>query len=84
MQNGKLIAGIAMAAEGVALAYYGSRYIDFMDRHGMTGWDLGKRVLKASGLRNRKALAVIGITQAVLGLGLISSARRAEQRAIAA
>jgi hypothetical protein len=71
-----------MVAEGVALAYYGLRYLDFMERNGLM--DFGKKLLRASGLRNHKALAVIGITEAVLGAGLISSARRTEQRAIAA
>ena len=82
MSTGKLIAGAAMVVEGVALAYYGMRYLDFMERNGLM--DLGKKLLKATGLRNHKALAVIGITEAVLGAGLISSARHAEQQAIAA
>ena len=71
-----------MAAEGVALACYGMHYLDFAERNGLM--DVGKRLLKATGIRNRKALAVIGITEAVLGLGLISSARRTELRSVAA
>ena len=71
-----------MVAEGTALAYYGYGYLDFMERNGLM--DIGKKLLKATGIHNRKALAFIGITEAVLGVGLISSARRTDQQAIAA
>ena len=82
MNKGKFIAGAAMLAEGVALTYYGYRYLDFMERNGLM--DFGKKLLKATGIRSHKALAVIGVTEALLGAGLISSARQPEQQAVAA
>jgi len=82
MNTGKLIAGIAMVAEGAALAYYGSRYLDFMERNGMM--DLGKKLLRSTGISSHKALAVIGITEVMLGAFLVNGARPHPQRAIAA
>ena len=78
MNKGKTIGGILLMAEGTALAMYGPRYLDFMQRNGM---DIGKRVLRAAGIRSTKALGVIGIIEATLGLILLRNAR--SQRAFA-
>ena len=82
MNTGKLIAGAALVIEGAALAWYGTRYLDYMERNNMM--DLGKKLLRATGIRSHKALAVIGITELMLGALLVSGARPREQRAIAA
>jgi hypothetical protein len=82
MNTGKLIAGIALVAEGAALAYYGYSYIDFMERNGMM--DLGKKMLRATGIRSHKALAAIGIAEVMLGALLVNGARPHPQREIAA
>ena len=73
MHAGKMIGGAALVAEGTALAVYGRRYLDFMQRNGMM--DFGKRMLRATGIRSRKALVVIGVTEAALGLLLLNRAR---------
>jgi len=72
--KGMLIGGVALVAEGAALTMYGTRYLDFMDRHGLM--DFGKRLLRRTGIRSRKSLAAIGIAQAVVGLVLIDRMRR--------
>ena len=72
--KGMLIGGVALVAEGAALALYGIRYLEFMDRHGMM--DLGKRLLRRTGIRSRKSLAAIGIAEAVVGLVLLDKVRR--------
>jgi hypothetical protein len=72
--KGMLIGGAALVAEGTALAMYGARYLDFMERHGLM--DFGKRLLRRTGIRSRKTLAAIGIAQAVVGLVLIERMRR--------
>jgi hypothetical protein len=79
MNKGKMIGGIVLMAEGTALAMYGPRYLDFMHRNGMM--DIGKRVLRGAGIRSTKALGVIGIIEATLGLILLRNAR--SQRAFA-
>ena len=50
-----------------------------MHRNGMM--DIGKRVLRGAGIRSTKALGVIGIIEATLGLILLRNAR--SQRAFA-
>ena len=72
--KGLLIGGAALVAEGTALAMYGTRYLDFMERHGLM--DFGKRLLRRTGIRSRKTFAAIGITQAVVGLVLLDRMRR--------
>lgn len=72
--KGMLIGGVALVAEGAALALYGIRYLEFMDRHGMM--DFGKRLLRRTGIRSRKSLAAIGIAEAVVGLVLLDKVRR--------
>ena len=72
--KGMLIGGVALVAEGAALALYGIRYLEFMDRHGMM--DFGKRLLRRTGIRSRKSLAAIGIAEAAVGLVLLDKARR--------
>ena len=72
--KGMLIGGVALVAEGAALALYGIRYLEFMDRHGLM--DLGKRLLRRTGIRSRKSLAAIGIAEAVVGLVLLDKVRR--------
>jgi hypothetical protein len=72
--KGMLIGGVALVAEGTALAMYGTRYLDFMDRHGLM--DFGKRLLRRTGISSRKSLAAIGMAQAVVGLVLIDRMRR--------
>jgi hypothetical protein len=73
LNKGKMIGGIALMAEGTALAVYGPRYLDFMERHGLM--DLGKRMLRAAGIRSTKALTTIGIIEATIGLMLLRNAR---------
>jgi len=72
--KGTLIGGVALVAEGAALALYGMRYLDFMERHGLM--DFGKRLLRKTGIRSRNALAAIGIAEAVVGLVLLERSRR--------
>jgi hypothetical protein len=72
--KGKLIGGVALVAEGTALALYGIRYLDFMERHGLM--DLGKRLLRRTRIRSHKSLAAIGIAEAVVGLVLLDRVRR--------
>jgi hypothetical protein len=69
-----LIGGVALVAEGAALALYGLRYLDFMERHGLM--DVGKRMLRRTGIRSHKSLAAIGIAEAVVGLVLLDRMRR--------
>ena len=76
--KGMLIGGVALVAEGTALAMYGTRYLDFMDRHGLM--DFGKRLLRRTGISSRKSLAAIGMAQAVVGLVLIDRMRRPDRR----
>ena len=78
--KGMLIGGVALVAEGAALALYGRRYLDFMDRHGLM--DFGKRMLRRTGIRSHRSLAAIGIAEAVVGLVLLD--RRRRQRPAAA
>ena len=72
--NGMLIGGVALVAEGAALALYGMRYLDFMERHGLM--DFGKRLLRRTGIRSHGSLAAIGIAEAVVGLVLLDKVRR--------
>jgi len=78
--KGMLIGGVALVAEGAALALYGRRYLDFMDRHGLM--DFGKRMLRRTGIRSHRSLAAIGLAEAVVGLVLLD--RRRRQRPAAA
>jgi hypothetical protein len=71
---GKMIGGAALVAEGAALMLYGMRYLDFMQRNGMM--DLSKRMLRTMGIRSKKTLAVIGLTEAAIGLVLLNRARQ--------
>ena len=79
INKGKVIGGVALVAEGTALAVYGTGYLDFMERNGLM--DVGKRMLRAMGIRSRKALAAIGIVEAGIGLILLNNAR--SHRAVA-
>jgi hypothetical protein len=72
--KGMVIGGAALVAEGAALALYGMRYLDFMERHGLM--DFGKRLLRRSGIRSRNVLAAIGMAEAVVGLVLLDRVRR--------
>ena len=72
--KGMLIGGVALVAEGAALALYGTRYLDFMERHGLM--DVGKRLLRRAGIRSRNVLAAIGIAEAAVGLVLLDRTRR--------
>jgi hypothetical protein len=72
--KGMLTGGVVLVAEGAALALYGMRYLDFMDRHGLM--DFGKRLLRRTGIRSHKSLAAIGIAEAVVGLVLLDRMRR--------
>jgi hypothetical protein len=72
--KGMLIGGVALVAEGAALALYGTRYLDFMERHGLM--DFGKRLLRRAGIRSRNVLASIGIAEAAVGLALLDRTRR--------
>jgi hypothetical protein len=72
--KGMLIGGVALVAEGAALALYGTRYLDFMERHGLM--DFGKRLLRRAGIRSRNVLAAIGIAEAAVGLVLLDRTRR--------
>jgi hypothetical protein len=72
--KGMLIGGVALVAEGAALALYGTRYLDFMERHGLM--DFGKRLLSRAGIRSRNVLAAIGIAEAAVGLVLLDRTRR--------
>jgi hypothetical protein len=78
MNKGKLIAGVTLIAEGAALALYGARYLDFMERNGLM--DMGKRLIRATGIRSRRPLVAIGIAEAVIGVALLSSARAQQQQ----
>jgi len=69
-----VIGGAALVAEGAALALYGKRYLDFMERHGLM--DFGKRLLRRTGIRSRNVLAAIGMAEAVVGLVLLDKVRR--------
>ena len=72
--KGMLIGGVALVAEGAALALYGTRYLDFMESHGLM--DFGKRLLRRAGIRSRNVLAAIGIAEAAVGLVLLDRTRR--------
>ena len=72
--KGMLIGGVALVAEGAALALYGTRYLDFMERHGLM--DFGKRLLRRAGIRSRNVLAAIGMAEGVVGLVLLDRTRR--------
>ena len=72
--KGMVIGGVALVAEGAALALYGMRYLDFMERHGLM--DFGKRLLRRTGIRSRNVLAAIGMAEAVVGLVLLDRVRR--------
>jgi len=72
--KGMVIGGVALVAEGAALALYGVRYLDFMERHGLM--DFGKRLLRRTGIRSRNVLAAIGMAEAVVGLVLLDRVRR--------
>ena len=72
--KGMLIGGVALVTEGAALALYGTRYLDFMERHGLM--DFGKRLLRRAGIRSRNVLAAIGIAEAAVGLVLLDRTRR--------
>ena len=73
-KKGMLIGGVALVTEGAALALYGTRYLDLMERHGLM--DFGKRMLRRTGIRSRKSLAAIGIAEALVGLVLLDRIRR--------
>jgi hypothetical protein len=73
-KKGMLIGGAALVAEGAALALYGMRYLDFMERHGLM--DFGKRLLRRTGIRSHRKLAAIGMAQAAVGLVLLDKVRR--------
>ena len=72
--KGMVVGGVALVAEGAALALYGTRYLDFMERHGLM--DFGKRLLRRTGIRSRNVLAAIGMAEAVVGLVLLDRVRR--------
>jgi hypothetical protein len=76
----KLIGGAALVGEGAALAFYGGRYIDFMERHNLMGF--GKRVLRRLGVRSKSVLVPIGMAEAAIGL-IILARLRSHQRALA-
>jgi hypothetical protein len=70
--KGLLIAGSLMVAEGAALAAFGSRYLDFVERNGLM--DVGKRLLRKLNVRSSTALAAFGLAEAVWGLVLLRRA----------
>ena len=70
--KGLVIAGSLMMAEGVVLATYGRRYLDFMHRNGLL--DFGKRLLRKLDLRSSAAFMAIGAAEAVWGLVLVRRA----------
>jgi len=72
--KGMVIGGAALVAEGAALALYGTRYLDFMERHGLM--DFGKRLLRRTRIRSRNVLAAIGMAEAAVGLVLLDRVRR--------
>jgi hypothetical protein len=61
-----------MVAEGAALAAFGPRYLDFMERNGLM--DVGKRLLRKLNVRSSTALTGIGLAEAVWGLVLMRRA----------
>jgi hypothetical protein len=71
--KGLAVAGTMMVAEGAALAVWGRRYLDFMERQGLM--DTGKRLIRRMDVRSPTVFAAIGLTELVWGLVLL---RRAE------
>jgi hypothetical protein len=71
--KGLALAGSLMVAEGAALAVWGRRYVEFMDRQGLM--DTGKRLIRRMDVRSPTVFAAIGLTEIVWGLVLL---RRAE------
>jgi hypothetical protein len=67
-----MIAGSVMLAEGAALALFGRRYVDFMERNGLMDW--GKRLIRKVNLKSPAAFAAIGAVEAVGGVILLKRA----------
>jgi len=70
--KGLLIAGSALLAEGVAMAAFGRRYLEFMARQGMLDWS--KRLLRRLDVESPVTFAGIGAAEAVWGLVLLRRA----------
>jgi len=70
--KGLVLAGSVMIAEGAAVALFGRRYLDFMERNGLM--DFGKRLVRKSNVRSAGVFAVIGAAEAVWGLVLLRRA----------
>jgi len=73
INKSKLIGGVTLVAEGATLAYYGTQYLDFMQRQGLMS--SGKRLLRATGIRSGKVFAAIGIVEVAVGILLLTNAR---------
>jgi hypothetical protein len=73
--NGLMIVGASMVAEGTALVVWGRRYVDFMERHGLM--DTGKSIVRKLDIREPTVFAAIGLTEIVWGLVLLRRARPA-------
>ena len=80
MRNSPLVfAGATMVVEGVVLAIYGRRYVDFMARNGLA--DLTKRLLRKIDLQSPAVFAAIGIGEAIVGAVMVRRAL-AERRSM--
>jgi hypothetical protein len=73
--KGLMIAGVSLLAEGTALAVWGRRYVDFMERHGLM--DAGKRIIRRLDVRDSPAFAALGLAEIVWGLVLLRRAQNA-------
>jgi len=67
-----LIAGSLMVAEGTALATFGPKYLELMERYGLM--DFGKRMLRKLNVRSQAVLTGIGIAECVWGIVLMRRA----------
>jgi len=70
--KGLMIAGSAMIVEGILVATFGRRYLDFMERNGLM--DAGKRLLSKAHVRSSAAFLGIGAAEAVWGAVLFRRA----------
>jgi hypothetical protein len=70
--KGLVIAGAALIAEGAAVAMFGHRYLEFMERQGLM--DFGKRLLVKTKVRSPAVFVAVGAAEVVWGLVLVKRA----------